>query len=167
MCICFDNVYFRITQCDIYICFNDFDILYIITLSDLFITMIFTYYFLFFQVASATVTSYGLSRGLLGLKWPNKYFWFWFWLLHTPQTHRLRTNSLTTLSSREGINSRCRRFDRSCRRSDCLLVINRDHSMLSPLSSLPFRLVGGDEPWPQLTASLVLFNWPLAWATQC
>ena len=46
-------------------------ILYIITLSDLFITMIFTYslyYFLFFQVASATATSYGLSRGLLGLK---------------------------------------------------------------------------------------------------
>ena len=31
------------------------------------------------QVASATATSYGLSRGLLGLKWPNKYFWFWFW----------------------------------------------------------------------------------------
>ena len=30
MCICFDNVYFRITQCDIYICFNDFDILYIV-----------------------------------------------------------------------------------------------------------------------------------------
>ena len=60
-------------------------ILYIITLSDLFITMIFTYYFLFFQVASATATSYGLSRGLLGLKWPNKYFWFWFWFwLYTP-----------------------------------------------------------------------------------
>ena len=31
-------------------------------------------------------------------------------LLHTLQTHRLRTNSLTTFSSREGINSRCRRF---------------------------------------------------------
>ena len=41
------------------------------------------------------------------------------WLLHTLQTHRLRTNSLTTFSSREGINSRCRRFDRSCRRSCC------------------------------------------------
>ena len=35
---------------------NDFDILYIIILSDLFITIIFTYYFLFFQVASATAT---------------------------------------------------------------------------------------------------------------
>ena len=64
MCICFDYVYFR------YIYFlNDFDILYIITLSDLFITMIFTYYFLFFQVASATATRYGLSRGLLGLEY--------------------------------------------------------------------------------------------------
>ena len=49
--------------------FNDFDILYIITLSDLFITMIFIYYFLFFQVASATATRYGLSRGLLGLEY--------------------------------------------------------------------------------------------------
>ena len=76
------------------------------------------------------------------------------WLLHTLQTHRLRTNSLITFSSREGINSRCRRFDRSChrsccRRSDGPLAINRDYSMLSPLtalSSLPFRLVGGDEP---------------------
>ena len=34
----------------------------------LFITMIFTYYFLFFQVASATASRYDLSRGLLGLK---------------------------------------------------------------------------------------------------
>ena len=54
--------------------------------------------------------------------------------------------------SREGKNSRCRRFDRTCRRSCCRrsdgpLAITRDHSMLSPLSSLPFRLVGGDEPW--------------------
>ena len=61
------------------------------------------------------------------------------------------TDSLTTFSSRVGINSRCRRSDRSCRRSCCRrsdgpLAINRDHSMLSPLSSLPFRLVGGDEP---------------------
>ena len=48
---------------------NDFDILYIIILSDLFITMIYTYYFLFFQVASATATRYGLSRGLLGLEY--------------------------------------------------------------------------------------------------
>ena len=31
--------------------------------------MIFTYYFLFFQVASATATIYGLSRGLLGLEY--------------------------------------------------------------------------------------------------
>ena len=31
--------------------------------------MIFTYYFLFFQVASATATRYGLSRGLLGLEY--------------------------------------------------------------------------------------------------
>ena len=49
--------------------FNDFDILYIITLSDLFIPMFFTYYFLFFQVASATATRYSLSRGLLGLEY--------------------------------------------------------------------------------------------------
>ena len=65
MCICFDNVYFRITQCDIYIfvlMILIYCILYIITLSDLFITMIVTYYFLFFQVASATAISYGLSR---------------------------------------------------------------------------------------------------------
>ena len=48
---------------------NDFYILYIIILSDLFITMIFTYYFLFFQVTSATATRYGLSRGLLGLEY--------------------------------------------------------------------------------------------------
>ena len=41
----------------------------IFILSDLFITMIFTYYFLFFQVASATATRYGLSRGLLGLEY--------------------------------------------------------------------------------------------------
>ena len=32
-------------------------------------TMMFTYYFLFFQVASATATRYGLSRGLLGLEY--------------------------------------------------------------------------------------------------
>ena len=56
-----------------------------------------------------------------------------FRLLHTLQTHRLRTNSLTTFSSREGINYRCRRFYRSCRRSCCRrsdgpLAINRDHS---------------------------------------
>ena len=45
-------------------------ILYIIILSDLFITMIFSYYFSFFQVASATATIYyGLSRGLLGLEY--------------------------------------------------------------------------------------------------
>ena len=66
-------------------------------------------------------------------------------LLHTLQTHRLHTNSLTTFSSREGINAR-RHFDTSCRRSDGPLAINHDPSMLSPLSSLPFRLVGGDEP---------------------
>ena len=28
-----------------------------------------TYYFLFFQVASATATRYGLSRGVLGLEY--------------------------------------------------------------------------------------------------
>ena len=49
--------------------FNDFDILDIITLSDLFITMICTYYFIFFQVVSATATRYGLSRCLVGLKY--------------------------------------------------------------------------------------------------
>ena len=60
-------------------------------------------------------------------------------------------------------NVDCRTKRRSCcRRSDGSLAINRDHSMLSLLRSLPFRLVGGDEPWPQLPASLVLFNWPLA-----
>ena len=44
--------------------FNDFDILYIIILSDLFITMIFfwTYHFLFFQVASASATSLEYDR---------------------------------------------------------------------------------------------------------
>ena len=31
--------------------------------------MIFTHYFFFFQVASATATRYGLSRGLLGLEY--------------------------------------------------------------------------------------------------
>ena len=31
--------------------------------------MIYTYYFLFFQVASATATRYGLSRGLLSLEY--------------------------------------------------------------------------------------------------
>ena len=84
-------------------------------------------------------------------------------LLVVTHTHRLRTNSLNTFSSREGINSRCRRFDRSCCRSCCRrydgpLAINRDHIMLSPLSSLQFRLVGGDIPCPQLPASLFLFN---------
>ena len=59
------------------------------------------------------------------------------------------------------MHSRCRRFDRSCRRSCCRrsdgpLAINRDHSNLSPLRLLPFRLVGGDQPWPHLPASLVL-----------
>ena len=49
--------------------FNYFDILYIIILSDLFITMIVTYYFLFFQVASATAARYGISRVLLGLEY--------------------------------------------------------------------------------------------------
>ena len=69
MCICFEYVYFR-TASSIYIYFkNDFDILYNITLSDVFITMIFTYYSIFFQVASATATRYGLSRGLLGLEY--------------------------------------------------------------------------------------------------
>ena len=42
--------------------------MYIVTLSDVFMTMIFTY-FLIFQVASTTATIYGLSRGLLGLKY--------------------------------------------------------------------------------------------------
>ena len=51
----------RLNCCIVYVFLNDFDILNIITLSDLFITMIFTYYFLFFQVASATATRYGLS----------------------------------------------------------------------------------------------------------
>ena len=72
------------------------------------------------------------------------------WLLQTLQTYRLRTNSLTTFSSREGKNSRYRRIDRSCRRSCCRrsehpLPINRDHILFSPLSSLPYRVVGGDE----------------------
>ena len=38
-------------------------------LSDAIKVFIFTHKFLFFQVASATATRYGLSRGLLGLEY--------------------------------------------------------------------------------------------------
>ena len=78
----------------------------------------------------------------------------------------LRTNSLTTCSSRKGINSCCRRFDRSCRRSCCRrsdgpLAIKRDLSMLSPLSSLPFRTHHQQLP----TTSTTIRSWPLrSWA---
>ena len=73
----------------------------------------------------------------------------------------LRTNSLTTFSSRKGINSCCLRFDRSCRRSDGPLAIKRDLSMLSPLSSLPFRTHHQQLP----TTSTTIRSWPLrSWA---